>query len=81
MSVPTAALSDGIDPAIKRARERAIAVEFLVIARDNYDKAVRGRARCAAMAHEHGVPYREISEVLGVSESTARSLSIEGAQE
>lgn len=75
MSVPTAGVADTLDPMIQRARERAIAVEFLVLARDDYDRAGRVRQLHAYTAHQHGVTFREIGEVFGVSESTARSLA------
>ena len=75
MSVPTTTVETAVDPLITRARERAIAVEFLVLARDDFEKAGRIRQLHAYTAHQHGVTFREIAEVYGVSESTARALA------
>lgn len=75
MSVPTTTDQTLVDPLIQRARERALSVEFLVMARDDFERAGRVRQLHAYTAHQHGVPFREIAEVYGVSESTARSLA------
>lgn len=68
MSVPTAEVE-----VVKKAQLRLQALEILAAHRAAIDREMRARPHVVTLARGYGVTWREISEALGVPESTARS--------
>lgn len=53
---------------------RHIAGDFLLRARDDYDRAKRTRIAYILAAHKHGMSNVDIGALLGVSEAAVRSM-------
>ena len=56
------------------SRRQQIALDYLSIARREFEEATAGRVRYAILAREYGVTNAAIGEALGISESAVRGL-------
>ena len=55
-------------------QRRRIAGEFLLRARDDYERAKRTRLAYILNAREYGMTFREIGELLGLTEGGVRQI-------
>ena len=57
-----------------RNERQSIALEYLSLARRDFENAARARIRYVLLAREYGVPNVAIADVLGINESSVRGL-------
>lgn len=67
-AIPAAAILDVLD-------ELAAAADAHAAAEHAYNAAIRRRARAAADAHDHGISWQTIADLLDVAPETARGLA------